>query len=296
MPFMAVDTENSRNVYLRYEDHGSGRPVVLAHGWPLSGRSFERQELALLEAGYRVIAYDRRGFGDSSKPIHGYDYDTLARDLNQLLTNLDLRGVCLVGFSMGNGEVARYLGTYGADRIERAVFIAPILPYLLKTGDNPEGVDGAVFDEIIAGLRKDRLAFLTKFLANFYNTDVLLGDRLSEEVVRFSWMVAARASPVGTTECVRAWQTDFREDLASVRVPSLIIQGDADRILPIQATGERLHQALPGSRFLRVDGAPHGLIWTHAEIINEALVDFLEEGAAREAGAGLPESESHPLH
>lgn len=275
MSFISVGEENSKSIELYYEDHGSGRPVVLIHGYPLSGRSWEKQTLALLDAGYRVVTYDRRGFGDSSQPASGYDYDTFAADLNQLLTNLDLRDIALVGFSMGGGEVARYLGTYGSDRVTKAVFASGVPPFLLKTPDNPEGVDGSVFDQIQHSIKTDRLAYLTAFFSDFYNLDVFLGDRISEEVVRDSWNIGSGASPRGTYECVTSWGTDFRADLARVDVPTLVLHGDADRILPIAATGHRTHAAIKGSRMVVVEGAPHGMCWTHADEVSRALLDFL---------------------
>lgn len=229
----------------------------------------------LLAAGYRVITYDRRGFGDSSRPTSGYDYDTFAEDLHKLVTKLDLREVALVGFSMGGGEVARYLGVYGSERVGKAAFLASIPPFLLKTPDNPEGVDGNVFDGIKAGLAADRLAFLPTFFANFYNVDVLGGKRVSDQVVQFSWNVAAGASPKGTLDCVSAWLTDFRKDLTRIDVPTLVVHGDADRILPIDATGKRTHELVKGSRLLVIEGGPHGLNWTHAEQVNRELLDFL---------------------
>ncbi len=282
MPYIDVGTENSGLISLHYEDYGSGRPVVLIHGWPLSGRSWERQVTPLLEAGYRVITYDRRGFGNSSQPSTGYDYDTFADDLNRLMVWLGLRDATLVGFSMGTGEVARYLGTYGTARVQSAVFIASIPPFLLKTRDNPEGVDGAVFDDIRRAIVNDRPAYLTRFFEDFYNLDIWGGSRISEEVVRTSWDVAAGASPIGTLESVTAWLTDFRDDLPRIDVPVLIVQGDADRILPIDATGKRLARILDRSRFVVVKDAPHGLLWTHADEVNHELLGFLEQRIPRE--------------
>jgi non-heme chloroperoxidase len=275
MPYVNVGKENSGSIDLYYEDHGSGMPVILIHGWPLSGRSWERQVPVLLAAGYRVITYDRRGFGDSSKPTSGYDYDTFAEDLHKLVTKLDLRDATLVGFSMGGGEVARYLGTYGSERVRKVVFVASIPPFLLKTPDNPGGLDGGVFDGIKAGIAADRLAFLTTFFANFYNVDVLGGKRVSNQAVQFSWNVAAGASPKGSLDCVSAWLTDFRKDLARINVPTLVIHGDADRILPIDVTGKRTHELIKGSRLVVIEGGPHGLNWTHAEEVNRELLDFL---------------------
>jgi pimeloyl-ACP methyl ester carboxylesterase len=277
MPLINVGTENSGSIDLYYEDHGTGKPVVLIHGWPLSGRSWEKQLPILLEAGYRVITYDRRGFGDSSKPTSGYDYDTFAEDLHALMTTLDLSDVTLVGFSMGGGEVARYLGTYGAERVSRAVFMAAVPPFLLKTPDNPEGVDGGVFEGIKKAIAADRPAFLSKFLSDFYNVDVLRGTQISDEVVRLSWNIGAGASPKGTLDCVSAWVTDFRNDLRRIDVPTLVVHGDADRILPLAATASRTHEAVKGSRLVVVKGGPHGLNWTHAEEVNRELLDFLRQ-------------------
>jgi pimeloyl-ACP methyl ester carboxylesterase len=275
MPYLAVGKENSGDINLYYEDHGAGKPVVLIHGWPLSGQSWEKQTTALLAAGFRVITYDRRGFGLSDKPTSGYDYETFAADLHQLITKLDLRDVTLAGFSMGGGEVARYLGKYGSDRVKKAVFIAAIPPFLLKTPDNRLGVDGSVFEGIKQALVADRLAFLAKFLANFYNVDVLGGKLISDQVVQANWNIAAGASPKGTLDCVSAWLTDFRKDLAAINVPTLVVHGDADRIVPLAASAKRVHEAVKGSRLVVLEGAPHGLNWTHADQLNRALLDFL---------------------
>jgi non-heme chloroperoxidase len=278
MPTITVGKENSGNIDLYYEDHGSGNPVILVHGWPLSGASWEKQVPVLLEAGHRVIAYDRRGFGQSSKPTTGYDYDTLAEDLNKLVTTLNFQDATLVGFSMGGGEVARYLGKYGSKRVSKAVFIASIPPFLLKTADNPEGVDGGVFEGIKKGIAADRLAFLSQFLSNFYNLDVLGGKLISDQVVQLSWNTGAGASPKGTLDCVSAWLTDFRNDLKKIDVPTLVIHGDSDRILPLSATGKRTAELVKGSKLVVVEGGPHGLTWTHAEKVNRALLEFLGQG------------------
>ena len=275
MNYITVGKENSCNIDLYYEDYGTGRPVVLIHGWPLSCRSWEKQVPALLHAGYRVIAYDRRGFGQSSRPASGYDYDTLADDLNAVMNKLDLRDAALVGFSMGGGEVARYLGRYGAERVKKAVFMAAVTPFLLKTPDNPAGLDGNIFAGIRQAISADRPAFLTSFLSNFYNLHMFGGRKVSEEVVRLSWNIAAGASPQGTLDCVEAWLTDFREDLIGLELPTLVIHGDNDRILPFAATGSRTHEAVEGSRLMVVAGAPHGLNWTHADEVNRELLGFL---------------------
>jgi non-heme chloroperoxidase len=274
MNYISVGKENSGNIDIYYEDHGSGKPVVLVHGWPLSGASWEKQTPVLVNAGYRVITYDRRGFGKSSQPASGYDYDTLAEDLNKLMLKLDLHNAMLVGFSMGGGEVARYLSKYGSKRVEKAVFLACIQPYLLKTPDNPEGVDKSVFDGIKQAIAADRPAFLSKFLADFYNVDVLGGKRISDQVVQYSWNVAAGASPKGTLDCVQAWLTDFRQDLKHIDVPTLVVHGDADRILPIDATGRPLHKAIKDSRYAEIKDGPHGIIWTHFEEVNRELLAF----------------------
>jgi non-heme chloroperoxidase len=263
------------DVELYFEDHGTGQPVVLIHGFPLSGRSWEKQEAALIEAGYRVIAYDRRGFGASGKPYEGYDFDTLAGDLDNLMTDLDLTDAVLVGYSMGGGEVARYLGTYGSGRVAKAAFLSSITPALGKSDDNPEGVDKGVFEGIKDGIRADRYAFLDEFYGNFYNVDKLRGTRVSDALVRWSWNVAAGASPKGTLDVVDSWLTDFRGDLAKIDVPVLVLHGTEDRILPIEVTGARTHAALPDATYVVVEGAPHGLLATHADEVNKALLEFL---------------------
>ena len=279
MATLSVGTENGNPIELHYEDVGAGEPVVLIHGWPLSGRSWEAQVPALVADGYRVITYDRRGFGDSSRPWGGYDYDTFTADLHALVTRLDLRDAALVGFSMGGGEVARYLGTHGSERVRKAAFLGAIPPFLLKTPDNPSGVDRAVFEGIKKGLAADRPAFLAAFFQNFYNVDVLGGKRVSEELVRMSWNVASGASPKGTLDCVSAWLTDFRKDLAKIDVPTLVLHGDADRIVPLDASAKRTHEAVEGSKLVVLKDAPHGLTWTHAEEVNRELVAFLGAGS-----------------
>jgi peroxiredoxin len=275
MPFLTVGHENSADIRLHYEDHGVGRPVVLIAGYPLDGRSWERQEAALLGEGYRVISYDRRGFGRSSKPTVGYDYDTLAHDLGILLDVLGLRDVVLVGFSMGTGEVARYLGRHGSDRVAKAAFLAPLQPFLLQTEDNPTGVPQDVFDGIGAAASGDRYAFYTQFFRDFYNLDENLGSRVSPDAVGSSWTVAAGSSWFASVAVVPAWLEDFRGDIATIDVPALIVQGTSDRILPIDATGRAFHRALPGAEYVEIDGAPHALIWTHADEVNKSLLAFL---------------------
>src|SRR3954462_5966015 len=275
MPPPTVGQENSSPITIHYEDVGSGPPVVLIHGFPLSGRSWEKQIPPLLEAGFRVITYDRRGFGQSSQPSVGYDYDTFAADLDKLLTELDLRDAVIGGFSMGAGEVARYLGTYGSERISKAAILSGITPYLLKTPETPNSVDQSVFDGIQAAIAADRLAYLTAFFKDFYNLDELLGTRISEEAVRDSWNVGAGASPIGTYACPPTWHTDFRADLAKINVPTLVTHGTADRILPMEATGARTHELVEDSRSVVIRGAPPGCLWTHAGEVNRALLEFV---------------------
>jgi len=277
MPYLTVGKENSGDIELYYEDHGSGQPVVLIHGYPLSGASWEKQVPVLLDAGYRVITYDRRGFGKSSQPTTGYNYDTFAEDLHALLNQLKLRDVVLAGFSMGGGEVARYLGKYGSKGVSKAVIIAGVPPYLLKTADNPEGVDGSVFDGIRKAVSADRYAFFTGFFQNFYNTDVFLGKRVSEQAVQASWNIAAGASATASLACVATWHEDFRKDLTRIDVPTLVMQGDGDRILPIAATGLRAAKLIKGARLLVVKDGPHAVTWTHAEEVNSGLLSFLAE-------------------
>ncbi len=274
--YITVGRENSTPIDLYYEDHGSGTPVVLIHGYPLSGASWEKQVPVLLAAGHRVITYDRRGFGKSSQPTTGYDYDTFADDLRTLVTHLELRDLALVGFSMGGGEVARYLGKYGSDGVRKAVILSGVPPYLLKTPDNAEGVDKSVFTGIEAAITGDRYAFFTEFFKNFYNTDEFLGKRVSDQAVQASWNVAIGSSATATLECVHTWYTDFRKDVARIDVPTLVMHGDADRIVPITASGARTGRLIKGAKYVVVKGGPHNIAWTHADIVNPELVGFLK--------------------
>ena len=275
MSTITVGKENSTSIDLYYEDHGSGSPVVLIHGWPLSGASWEKQTAALLAAGHRVITYDRRGFGRSGRPGTGYDYDTFAADLDAVLTTLNLSDVSLVGFSMGSGEVTRYLGTFGSARVRKAVLIGTLGPYLVKAADNPEGVDASVFEGIKTAIRADRPAFLMEFLRNFYNYDVTGGKLVSERVLEDNWNVGVGASAIGTVMCVDCWIEDFRKDIAKNDVPTLILHGDADRILPPDATSRRQAKMIKNVKFVELPGGPHGVLWTHADRINSELVAFL---------------------
>ena len=275
MPKVSVGNQDSHPVELHYEDYGSGKPVVLIHGWPLSGRSWEAQVPALVSAGHRVIVYDRRGFGKSSQPWNGYDYDTLAGDLNALLTHLDLKEATLVGFSMGGGEVARYIATYGTERIAKAVFAAAVPPYLYKCADNPDGgLDDATVDQFKAGVVSDRIAFLDMFTSTFFSANGKLLVSESQRV--YARNIAAFASPKGTLDCIDAFAyTDFRADLKKVTVPTLVIHGDCDAIVPFAVSGERTHKAIPNSKLVVINGAPHGFNLSHAREFNAALIAFL---------------------
>ena len=270
-----VKTTGPQATELYYQDVGKGKPVVLIHGWPLSHRMWEGQIAALSDAGYRCIAYDRRGFGESGKPAGGYDYDTFASDLNDLMTQLDLRDAALAGFSMGGGEVARYLGRYGSDRVSKAMLLGAVPPFLLKTADNPEGVDKTVFDGMLDGVKKDRVAFLEQFFPNFYNYDA--GAKgVSADLIPFSKWIAWGASPLATQQCIVAFgTTDFRQDLKKITVPTLVAHGDSDRIVPFAVSGKRSHEMIKGSRLEVLKGAPHGFAATHSQQLNELMLDFL---------------------
>lgn len=276
MPYITIDREKDMDVKLSYADYGVGKPVVLIHGWPLSHRMWEKQIGALVSAGCRVIAYDRRGFGESYKPWDGYDYDSFTADLAKLMDRLDLQDATLVGFSMGGGEVARYLSKYGSDRVSKAAFISSVTPYMLKTEDNPDGVDQSVFDGMIEKLQKDRPAFLEGFGKDFVNWDTDGRDLLSEASLRHSWDIAVWASPKATLDCVKAFsETDFRDDLKAITIPTLVIHGDADRIVPFEVSGQRAHQMLKTSQLKVIPGGAHGLTYTHPDEINSLLIDFI---------------------
>jgi len=281
MSYVSVGKENSTDIRLYYEDHGLGDPVILIHGYPLNGASWEKQIPALVNAGHRVITYDRRGFGKSSQPITGYNYDTFAEDLRALIAHLNLSDFSLVGFSMGGGEVARYIGRYGSKGVNKAVIIGGVPPYLLKASDNPDGVDKYVFEGIEKAITTDRYAFFAEFFKNFYNTDVLLGKRISEQAVQASFSVACIASGTASLACVPTWHEDFRNDVAKIDVPTLVIHGDADRIVPINASGSRTAKLVKGAHFVIVKDGPHNIAWTHAEEVNKELVNFL--GKAKQA-------------
>jgi pimeloyl-ACP methyl ester carboxylesterase len=275
MPKVTVGRENSADIDIHYEDHGTGQPVVLIHGYPLSGRAWDKQVPVLLEAGYRVITYDRRGFGQSSQPATGYDYDTFAADLNTLLEHLDLRDAVLAGHSMGTGEVTRYLSRYGSARVAKGVLVSPIPPYLLQADDNPDGVPGSLFDGFAAAARADTPAWMKGFLDNFYNTATLRGTLVSDQAWQASWNLAVTASATAAVACIGTWTTDFRDDLPKIDVPILVIQGDADQVLPLDKTGQRLPALIKDARLTVVEGGPHAIPWTHAAQVNTALVDFI---------------------
>jgi non-heme chloroperoxidase len=278
MGYVKVGTENSTDIEIYYEDHGSGQPVVMIHGYPLDGHSWELQARELLDAGYRVITYDRRGFGLSSKVSSGYDNDTLAADLSTILETLDLRDVILVGFSMGTGEPARYVRNHGHERIAKVVFIAPVEPFQVLTDDNPTGLPQENFDATIAAARADRYAFFTEFYKNFYNLDETLGSLVSEEVVRANWNTAVASAPIASWAVVPAWIEDFRPDVEALRAagkPALIVHGTKDNLLSIDVTGRPFHAAFPEAEYVEIEGAPHGLLWTHATEVNKVLLGFV---------------------
>jgi non-heme chloroperoxidase len=272
MPTVTVGQENNSDIEIYYEDHGAGQPVVLIHGYPLSGRAWDKQVPALLEAGYRVITYDRRGFGRSSQPATGYDYDTLAADLATLLEHLDLHEAVLVGHSMGTGEVTRYLGRYGPARVAKGVLVSPIPPFLLQTPDNPDGVPQGLFDGFA---RADTPAWMKGFLDNFYNIDTLRGALVSDQAWQASWNLAVTASATAAVACIPTWATDFRADLPKIDVPVLVVQGDADQVLPLDKTGKRLPGLINDVELVVIESGPHAISWTHAHQVNSALLGFL---------------------
>jgi non-heme chloroperoxidase len=275
MPYVKIGEENSADIELYYEDHGTGRPVVLSHGYPLSGQAWEKQVRVLLEAGYRVITYDRRGWGGSSQPGIGYDYDTFASDANALFEALDLHDAVYVGHSMGTGDVTRYIGRYGTTRLAGAVLVSPIPPFFLQAEGNPLGPPQALFDGFKAAAIADRPAWMKGFLDTFYNSDVNLGTRVSEQAFQASFNIAVAGSPIAAVECVDTWTSDFRPDVAKFDIPVLVVQGDQDRVLPIDLTGNRLKDLIRDLTFVTVEGGPHGIPWTHADEVSGALLQFI---------------------
>jgi non-heme chloroperoxidase len=275
MPYVSVGSENSASIDLYYEDHGSGAPVVLIHGYPLSGRAWDKQLPVLLEAGHRVITYDRRGFGQSSQPTFGYDYDTFATDLSVLMDELDLHDATLVGHSMGTGEVTRYLGAHGSARVARGVLVSPIPPFLLQADDNPEGLPASLFDGFMKEAKADAPAFMKGFLENFYNFDEFRGTLVSDQAFQASWNVAVGASAIADVACIATWETDFRQDLPKIDVPMLVIHGDADRTLPYEKTAKRLPGLINDMQLVTIEGGPHAIAWTHTLQVNKALLQFV---------------------
>ncbi len=268
--------ENSNAINLYYEDYGKGQPVILIHGWPLSSAMWEQQKWAIVEAGFRCIAYDRRGFGKSDFPWSGYDYDTMSKDLNDIIETLDLKDVVLVGFSMGGGELGRYVGNYGTKNISKLVFLSSIAPFMMETDDNPDGVPEKVFEGFKDELEKDRVDFLKGFGKNFVNYDDNK-DKISEAQLHYSWNIAANASPKGTIDCVNAFgKTDLREDIKKIDVPTLFIHGDADNVVPMKPTAEQGHKMVKNSKLHVIKGAPHGCVLTHKDEVNETLIKFLK--------------------
>ncbi|MEO5743147.1 MAG: alpha/beta hydrolase [Terracoccus sp.] len=275
-----VGAENTASIDLYYEDNGTGSPIVLLHGWPLDSRSWEPQLPALVQAGYRVVTYDRRGFGRSSRPSSGYDFDTLAEDLNTVLEHLDLHDVTIVGFSLGTGELARYIGRHGTDRVRSCVMIESLAPSFAKSADNPQGADQAAVAGVQQAILGDRYAWLTGLLGDFLNLEHYLGKRVSEETVRAMWQAGADASPLATWACPEGWLDDFSSDIARINVPTLVLHGTADRILSIEGQGRRLHAALPQARYVEIDGGPHVMCVTHADEVNRELLSFLGDAPA----------------
>ena len=276
MPYCTVANENGNDVNIYYEDFGTGEPVVLIHGWPLSHKMWEQQVAALIKGGYRVISYDRRGFGDSTQTWDGYDYDTLAEDLSKLLDHTGADGATLVGFSMGGGEVARYISKYGTSKLKKAVLMSSVTPYMSKSNDNPEGVDPSVFEGMLGGLTKNRPDFLKGFVKKFYNFDEGKTD-VTKENINYDWNIASMASPKGTVDCMKAFSgTDFREDLKKFDIPTLVLHGDSDNIVPIDVSGRLAHELIESSQLVILEGAPHGITVSHPKDVNRELIDFLK--------------------
>ena len=274
MPYLKTSGANATDIH--YQDTGKGKPVVLIHGWVSSHRMWESQVNAIVDAGYRCVTYDRRGFGESGKPTGGYDYETLASDFNDVMNHLDLRDATIGGFSMGGGEIARYIGRYGTDRVSKAMLISAVTPFLLKTDDNPGGVDRSAFEGMVAGVKADRVAFLANFFPAYYNYDASAKDA-NPDLLAFSKSVAWSACPAGTQECIIAFgTTDFRDDLKKFNIPTLVVHGDSDGIVPFEISGKIAHEMIPGSRLEIIQGAPHGLAATHAQKLTELMLDFIK--------------------
>ncbi|HEA31534.1 MAG TPA: alpha/beta hydrolase [Leeuwenhoekiella sp.] len=271
-----TSSENGEPIQLFFEKYGEGQPVILIHGWPLSHQMWEYQTQKIVDAGYQVVAYDRRGFGKSSKPYYGYDYDTLAKDLNDLINALDLKDVILTGFSMGGGEVARYIGKYGTDKVAKAALVSSVVPFMLKTSDNPNGVPEETFESFKKNVKEDRLGFLEEFGDNFVNYKDNKKN-ISEAQVHFNWSIAAEASPKATLDCIDSFgKTDFRDDCKKFDIPTLIVHGDADNVVPIETAGQAAAKIIKDNNFQIIKGAPHGLVFTHTEEFNTIFLNFLK--------------------
>jgi non-heme chloroperoxidase len=277
MPFIKVDEENGKEVMLYLEDHGHGDPVVLIHGYPFSGNVWEKQLATLIDEGYRVITYDRRGFGMSSKTVTGYDYDTFASDLHIIMSELNLENVTLVGHSMGSGEVIRYISKYGSAKVKCAVLVSPLQPFLLKTDDNSSGLEKKIFEGFKQAIKVDRYSFITEFLKNFYNLGVLGKNAVSDEKLRADFTLASMSSPIAFLKCVDTWPTDFRQDLRNIDVPLLVIHGDKDKILPFDSTAKLIPQYVKAELQV-LKGGSHGIPWTHADEISHSIIDFMNLG------------------
>jgi non-heme chloroperoxidase len=275
MSFITVGKENSTDINLYYEDHGQGQPVVLIHGYPQSGAAWEQQLQPLLDASHRVITYDRRGFGKSSQPVVGYDYETFAADLDCLINKLDLRDAVLVGHSMGSGEICRYLSRFGTERVAKCVLISALQPCLLKSEINPDGVDASVFETFQASARTDRFKFLRTFFDAFFSSGMLSNNGVSDECFEHCIEVGAFASPKAIHDCIETWKTDFTGDLSAITIPTLILHGTSDKVVAFEATAPKIQQAIPGSVLIPIDGAPHSLPWTHATDVNREILAFL---------------------
>ncbi|MBA3943922.1 MAG: alpha/beta hydrolase [Herpetosiphonaceae bacterium] len=270
-----ITTRDNTKLYVK--DWGTGRPVILMHGWPLSADSWDDSALALATAGFRAIAYDRRGFGRSDQPWSGYDYDTLADDLAAVVEQTGAQDAAIIGFSMGGGEVARYMSRHGGKHVTKAGLIGSVVPYMLKTADNPHGVDQGVFDGITAGIKADRAQFFAGFFKNFFSGG-LLSKGVSDEVIEWARNLAMQAGLRPTLACAQAFaSTDFRPDLASFSVPTLIIHGTGDKIVPIDAAGRQAAKGIPNSKLIEYDGASHGLFATHKEQLTNDLLAFLQQ-------------------
>ncbi|MBC7888780.1 MAG: alpha/beta hydrolase [Ferruginibacter sp.] len=275
MPFIKSAQMNADPVSIYYEDSGKGKPVVFIHGWPLSGAMWEYQVTQLPQQGLRCITYDRRGFGKSDRPFEAYDYNTLAGDLKSLLDELDLNDVALVGFSMGGGEIAKYFSLYGGARVSKVVLVSAVVPYMLQTEDNPDGVPQEAFDKMTKGMIDDRPAFMESFGKDFFGVS-MLNHPVSDAFLANNLTKVMDASPIATLQCAKSFSsTDFRQDVIKINVPTLIIHGDDDKTVPIKPTGEESARLISGAKFIVYEGAPHGLWYTDKEKLNQDLIDFI---------------------